>query len=123
MTIALAADSYQTAEKLAASAGHSNVSDYIESLIEEAETLAAIREGLADVDAGRVRPVRAVFAEIAASHGLVTDETSGPDAALERAERVAKLRRSMADFEAGRYRPAKDVLREIAAEDGIILPE
>jgi len=74
MTIALAADSYQLAEKLAASAGHSNVSDYIESLIDEAESLAAIREGLADLDAGRVRPLRAVFEEIAAADGFQLEE-------------------------------------------------
>ena len=70
MTIALTTDSYKTAEKLAASSGHANVSDYLESLIEQAETLAAVREGLADLDAGRVRPLRAVFAEIATADGF-----------------------------------------------------
>ena len=73
MTLAPAADSDQTAEKLAAAAGHSNVSDSIESLIEEAETPAAIRDGLADVDAGRVRQLRAVFAGIAAADGFTLE--------------------------------------------------
>ena len=74
MTIAVAADSYKTAEKLAASAGHANVSDYIEALIDEAETLAAIRDGLADLDADRVRPLRAVFDEIAAADGFQLED-------------------------------------------------
>lgn len=73
-TIALATDSYKTAEKLAACGGHANVSDHIEAPIDEAESLDAIREGLADLDAGRVRPLRAVFEEIAAAEGFALEE-------------------------------------------------
>lgn len=74
MTVALADDTFRAAEKLAASAGHATVSEYLEALIDEAETLAAIREGLADLDAGRVRPLRAVFEEIAAADGFKLED-------------------------------------------------
>ena len=37
---------------------------------EREETLAAIRRGLADVDAGRVRPAREALAELRSKHNL-----------------------------------------------------
>ena len=38
--------------------------------LEEAETLAAIREGLADAEAGRVRPAEQFFAEMRDKYGI-----------------------------------------------------
>src|SRR2546421_12963801 len=38
--------------------------------LREMEDLAAIREGLAQADAGESRPAREVFAELKAKHGL-----------------------------------------------------
>jgi predicted transcriptional regulator len=65
------------AERLAKDAGYESVAEYLESLIERAEcqlhdreeTLAAVREGLADLAAGRVRPAREVLAEFAMRYG------------------------------------------------------
>ena len=43
--------------------------DYIEE-IEEAETVAAIDEGMADIEAGRVRPAKEFFAELRKEFGF-----------------------------------------------------
>jgi prevent-host-death family protein len=40
--------------------------------IEREETLAAIREGLADVKAGRTKPARAALAKLAKKYGVST---------------------------------------------------
>lgn len=41
---------------------------------EREETIAAIREGLADIKAGRTKPARAVIAKLAKKHGIALDE-------------------------------------------------
>jgi prevent-host-death family protein len=38
--------------------------------VDRLETLAAVKEGLRDVAAGRVQPLREAFADIAQKHGL-----------------------------------------------------
>ncbi|HEY1068622.1 MAG TPA: type II toxin-antitoxin system Phd/YefM family antitoxin [Pirellulales bacterium] len=43
--------------------------------VERRETIAALREGLADSDAGRVRPFSDAMREIAAKQGLTFPET------------------------------------------------
>ena len=67
-------DHHQTlAEKQAIAAGFTNVAEYLETMIEwaevqvedETEILAAVTEGLADVVAGRVRPIRTALADLA----------------------------------------------------------
>jgi predicted transcriptional regulator len=65
------------AERLAKDAGYETVAEYLESLVERAEcqsqdreeTLAAVREGLEDLAAGRCRPAREVLAEFAKRYG------------------------------------------------------
>ena len=43
-------------------------------LIDRLETLAAVKQGLADVAAGRTRPMREAIAELASKHGLAPVE-------------------------------------------------
>jgi hypothetical protein len=62
----------------ATKAGYSDVGAYLETLISQADgatdewsdTLAAVREGQADFEAGRCRPARDVFTDLARKHGL-----------------------------------------------------
>jgi hypothetical protein len=72
-------DHHQTlAQKQATAAGCTNVTEYLEIMIERAETqsedeleiIAAVKEGLADVASGRVRPFRTAFAELAQKYKL-----------------------------------------------------
>lgn len=70
MTITLSGTILALVQKQAAQAGFDDdLEAYLGTLVEEAddraETLAAIQEGLADVEAGRVRPAREVLAELA----------------------------------------------------------
>lgn len=58
------------ARKLAAEGGYASVTDSVEALIEEEVTIAELKESLADLEAGRVRPVEQVFADIAAKYGV-----------------------------------------------------
>lgn len=68
------------AREQAARAGYADVGAYLEVLIEEADfdfpvesredVLASLREGLADVAAGRSRPVDEVMTEIAKKYNL-----------------------------------------------------
>lgn len=66
MAITLTEPYLTLAQRLAASSGYTDVTSFVEHLIERAdaqvadrhETLIAVREGLADVAAGRVRPIR-----------------------------------------------------------------
>lgn len=82
MTITLQEPFRRLAEQQATDAGYSTVTAYFESLIERAdfqretrdETLAAIREGLADAAAGRSRPAREALEELARKHGIATIE-------------------------------------------------
>lgn len=41
---------------------------------ERAETLAAVREGLADLKAGRTKPARSAWKHLAKKHGIHVDE-------------------------------------------------
>jgi hypothetical protein len=78
MTITLSDHYRSLAQHQASSAGYSDVADYLEHLIDRAEvqaadrlaTVSAVREGLADVAAGRTRPMHAALAELAQKHGL-----------------------------------------------------
>lgn len=78
MTITLSEPFLSQARDQAARAGYDDVSAYLESLIERAgqqdesrnETLAAVREGLADVAAGRVRPMREALADLARKYQI-----------------------------------------------------
>jgi predicted transcriptional regulator len=74
MTITLSDEKLRTAEALAAAAGHAGVNEFLESLIdaaqEKAETLAAIREGLAQADAGLGRPLKDARADMARKLGF-----------------------------------------------------
>lgn len=74
MTITLPEETLRTAEQLAAAGGHASVSEFLESLIaaarEKAEDLAAIREGLAQAEAGQMRPLNEAMADIARKLGL-----------------------------------------------------
>jgi predicted transcriptional regulator len=72
-------DRHQTlAQKQAIAAGFANICEYIETMIEqveiqaeeEAETIASVREGLADVAAGRVRPYRTALADLARKYNF-----------------------------------------------------
>ena len=84
MTITLQEPFRRLAEQQASDAGYPTVTAYFESLIERAdyqretrdETLAAIREGLADAAAGRSRPAREALEELARKHGIATSEGS-----------------------------------------------
>lgn len=74
MTVTLSDETLRTAEALAAARGHANVGEYLKALVEadqeRAATLAAIREGLAQADAGQMRPLREAMADIARKRGL-----------------------------------------------------
>jgi predicted transcriptional regulator len=74
MTITLPDETLRTAEKLATAGGHASVNEFLESLIdaarEKAEGLAAIREGLAQAEAGLGRPLKEAMADIARKRGL-----------------------------------------------------
>jgi predicted transcriptional regulator len=72
-------DHHQTlAKKQAIAAGFTNIAEYLETMIERAETqaedemeiIAAVREGLDDVAAGRVRPIRTALADLARKYNL-----------------------------------------------------
>ena len=85
MTISLPEPIFALARQQAAEAGYASVSDYFESLVERAdsqraeraETIAAVRVGLADVAAGRTRPAAEVFAELARKHNIPTRDSEG----------------------------------------------
>ena len=78
MTITLSNEYIALAQHQAAQAGFSNLAEYLEHLIDEAvsrkadrqQTLAAIREGLEDIKAGRTRPMTEALADIARKHNL-----------------------------------------------------
>lgn len=78
MTITLSDPALNLARQQAADAGYADVAAYLESLIEQADarradradTIAAVREGLADVEAGRVRPAQMGLEAIAQKYGL-----------------------------------------------------
>ncbi len=74
MTITLSEPHVTLARDLAAQAGCADVAEYLARLVERdadrAETIAAVRESMADVAAGRVRPAREVMNEIARRHGI-----------------------------------------------------
>jgi predicted transcriptional regulator len=74
MTITLPDEKARTAEKLATANGHASVNEFLESLIdaaqEKAESLAAIREGLAQADAGLGRPLKEAWADMARKLGF-----------------------------------------------------
>lgn len=78
MTITLSTNYLALAQIQAAQAGYADLTAYLEHLIEEAdvrqtdrqEALAAIREGLDDVKAGRTRPMNEGLTDIAQKRGL-----------------------------------------------------
>jgi predicted transcriptional regulator len=74
MTITLPDETLRTAEKLATAGGHASVNAFLESLVDaaraKAEDLAAIREGLAQAEAGQGRPLKEAMADIARKRGL-----------------------------------------------------
>jgi predicted transcriptional regulator len=78
MSITLAEPYRQLAEKQAESAGYANLASYIEHLIERAdikaetcdEAMASLRQGLADAEAGRTRPIREALRDLAKKHDL-----------------------------------------------------
>ncbi len=74
MTITLPEETLRTAEQLATAGGHASVNEFLESLIDAARDkagdLAAIREGLAQADAGQMRPLNEAMADIARKLGL-----------------------------------------------------
>lgn len=74
MTITLPDETMRTAEAQAAAGGYASVGEYLQSLVEadrdRAATLAAIREGLAQANAGQMRPVREAMADIARRAGI-----------------------------------------------------
>lgn len=80
MTITLPDEMLRTAEAQAAAGGYANVSEYLQSLVEadrdRAATLAAIREGLAQADAGMGRPLKEAMADIARKRGLQVEGLS-----------------------------------------------
>jgi predicted transcriptional regulator len=81
MTITLSDSIRVLAERQATQAGYADVAAYLEWLVERAdeqqatraETIAAVHDGLADLSAGRVRPVEAVFHDLAAKYGIPSD--------------------------------------------------
>jgi hypothetical protein len=86
MTVKISEPFLTHAQEQAARAGYRDVGSYLEALIarireDAAEwdgTVAAVREGHADFEAGRCRPARDVFTDLARKHGL----TPPPDGLL-----------------------------------------
>ena len=81
----LISDHHETlAQKQALAAGCADISEYLEIMIERAETraedateiIAAVKEGLADVAAGRVKPFRAALADLAKKYKLPSSPQS-----------------------------------------------
>jgi hypothetical protein len=79
MKITLSDRHAEIAKKHAAEAGFDDVGEYIQYVLEadegqdeqeRAEVIAAIHESEADIAAGRGRPFREVFADIAKKHGI-----------------------------------------------------
>jgi hypothetical protein len=86
MTVQISEPFLTHAQELAARAGYRDVGSYLEALIarmredsaEWDDTVAAVRESQADFEAGRGRPARDVFTDLARRHGL----TPPPDGLL-----------------------------------------
>jgi Arc/MetJ-type ribon-helix-helix transcriptional regulator len=80
MTITLPEHTLLTAKAQAAAGGYASVDDYVRSLVEadteKAATLAAIREGLAQADAGLGRPAGEAMVDIARRVGIKLEKTS-----------------------------------------------
>ncbi len=85
MTITLSESVRVLAERQAGLAGYTDLTAYLEWLVERAdghdetrvETLAALREGLADATAGRTRPAHQVFQDLATKHGIPPSTPAG----------------------------------------------
>lgn len=81
MTISLSEHHVTLARKQALAAGFTSIDEYLETTIERAETraedeqeiIAAVKEGLADVAAGRVKPYQTVLADLAKKHNLPSE--------------------------------------------------
>ena len=78
MNVTLSETASVLAECQASQAGYADVTTYLEWLVERAneqesaraDTLAACREGLADVAAGRTRPAQDVFQDLATKYAI-----------------------------------------------------
>ncbi len=74
MTITLPDETMRTAEEQAVAGGYASVSEYLESLVDaarmKAEDLAAIREGLAQAEAGQGRSLKEAWADMARKLGF-----------------------------------------------------
>ena len=80
MTVKISDEHLALAQEQAARDGYADVGSYLEALIEEAvfdfpvetreEFIASVREGMADVAAGKGRPAREVMEEIARKFNL-----------------------------------------------------
>lgn len=70
MTVAISQELLTSAEKLAADCGYASVSEYLESLIEDAIAAAELKESIAQMEAGQGRPAKEVFADLAAKYGV-----------------------------------------------------
>jgi hypothetical protein len=78
MTVNISEPFLTHAQELAARAGYRDIGPYLETLIARAradsaewdDTVAAVREAHADFEAGRHRPARDVFTDLARKHGL-----------------------------------------------------
>lgn len=86
MTVNISDGHLTLAPEQATQAGYAEVGAYLEALIEEAvfdfpvesreEVIASIREGRADIAAGRSRPLDEVMADIARKHGFPLPDES-----------------------------------------------
>ena len=78
MTVQISEPYLTHAQEQAARAGYRDVGSYLEALIarvredatEWEDTVAAVRESHADYEAGRHRPARDVFTDLARKHNL-----------------------------------------------------
>ena len=81
MDITLSDRHTEIAKKHAAEAGFDDVGEYVHYLIEtelttdeeRAEVIAAVRESLAEIAAGKGRPMHEVLDEIAKKHGFTPE--------------------------------------------------
>ena len=83
MPIQLSEQAERLAHAKAEQAGYADAGEYVSALLvdleeeeraEQEDFLAAIREGLADVEAGRTYPIEVVFRDLATKYGIGMDD-------------------------------------------------